>query len=177
MKPIISKNSRIRHPELFKMGDYSVLDDYCYISTQVKTGIFCHIAAGCVIAGGKEEKFEAGSFGGLAAGVKIFCASDNFKEDIGSVLHEYTYVKNNIIRGGVKLANYVTIGANSVVMPNNNIPEGVCIGANSFVPSGFKFEAWSIYAGQRLKLVSRRNRENVLKQGKKVLDALPHNMA
>jgi len=170
MKPIISKNCRIRHPELFKMGDYSVLDDYCYISAQVKTGIFYHIAAGCVIGGGKEEKFEVGSFGGLAAGVKVFCSSDNFKEDIGSVLHEYTYVKNNIIRGGVKTGNYVTIGAGTVVMPNNDIPEGVCIGANSFIPSGFKFESWSIYTGARLRLVSRRNRENVLRQAREILN-------
>lgn len=168
MKPIISQNSRLRYPELFKMGDYSILDDFCYISTQVDVGIFYHIAANCVIAGGREHKFLAGNFGCLAAGVKVFCASDNFKEDISTILHEFTYVKTNIVTGGVVTGDYVTIGAGSIIMPNNFIPNGVCLGANSFVPSNFEFEPWSIYAGNKLRKISERNMNNVLRQAEEI---------
>jgi acetyltransferase-like isoleucine patch superfamily enzyme len=72
------------------------------------------------------------------------------------------------IEGNVTLEKYTGIGTNSVIMPNNHIPEGVCIGALSFVPSNFKFEPWTVYAGTPIRAVKKRNKENVLKTLKKL---------
>lgn len=47
-------------------------------------------------------------------------------------------------------------------MPGNHIPEGVSIGALSFVPSGYKFEPWTVYAGRPIRPIKKRNKENVL---------------
>src|ERR1051325_2975099 len=121
------------------MGIGSILDDFCYISARVKIGRFCHIANGCAIAGGKSRLFEMGDFSSLSAGVKVWCASDDFVEDLvcspsGAV------VKEHLIAGDVILGKYTAVGANSVIMPANKIPEGVAIGALSYVPVNYSFE-------------------------------------
>lgn len=162
--PKISRHVRIRYPLGFKTGDYSIIDDFCYISTQLQIGSFFHIASNCVIAGGKDSKFHAGDFGSLAAGCKVFCSSDNFREDLATVL-PFNDIKNNLIIGDVWLGDYVTIGAGCVIMPGVEIPDGVTIGAMSFVTSKTQFKPWHIYGGYpKLKCLGRRNKENVLKQ-------------
>ena len=60
------------------------------------------------------------------------------------------------------------VGANSVIMPDNSIPDGTVIGALSFVPAAFKFKPWSVYAGIPIRFISARNKAGVLKQVKKL---------
>ena len=73
-------------------------------------------------------------------------------------------MKEHLIRGNVTLGNYTAIGSNSVLMPNNNIPEGTVLGALSFAPAGFEFRPWSVYAGIPVRFVRPRNRESVMEQ-------------
>lgn len=174
MKPIISPNSRIRHPEFFEIGNYSIIDDYCYFSTKVKIGISTHIAASCTIAGGIDSQFICGDFGGLSSGVRVFCASDDFVNDIAGIVPTgFAHLKDHLQTGDVILGNYVTIGANSVVMPNVIIPEGTVIGAMSFVRSSTKLEPWSVYAGfPKLRKITDRNKDNVMRQVEAIRKAL-----
>ena len=44
-----------------------------------------------------------------------------------------------------------------------SVPEGVSIGALSFVPSNYKFEPWTVYAGRPIRPIKKRNKENVIK--------------
>ena len=67
------------------------------------------------------------------------------------------------IKGNVKMGKFTGIGTNSVVMPNNDIPEGVTIGALSFVPSNYKFEPWTVYAGQPIRPIKKRNKANIMR--------------
>jgi len=46
MKPIVSPHVRIRHPEYFEIGEYSIVDDFSYFSTRVRIGRCSHIASG-----------------------------------------------------------------------------------------------------------------------------------
>lgn len=71
VKPIISPHTRIRHPQHFEIGDYSIVDDFCYISTRVRIGVCSHVASGCSIAGGVAHQFSLGDFCSLSSGVKI----------------------------------------------------------------------------------------------------------
>lgn len=165
MKPIISPNSRIRHPEHFVVGEYSIVDDFCYFSTKVRIGRCTHIASGCSIAGGGERQFEIGDYCSLSSGVKIWCTSDDFVNDLVTIIPAgIAQVKDHLISGDVTLENYTAVGSNSVVMPKNTIPEGAAIGALSFVPAGFDFQPWSVYAGVPIRYVRPRNRQNVLDQ-------------
>lgn len=167
---IISKNIRIRYPEHFETSEYSIVDDFCYFSTKIKIGYCSHISNNCTVAGGKELLFKIGEFGSLASGVRIFCASDDFVNDAAVIFpNNMTHLKTHTISGDIILGDYVTIGANTVVMPNQIIPDGVTIGAMSFVPSKFKFKSWSVYAGcPKLKFICKRNKKNVLNEIKEL---------
>lgn len=165
MKPIISRQVRVRHPELFKVSDFSIIDDFCYFSTQVQIGLCSHIAAGCTVGGGKDYRFELGDFSSLSSGVRIWCTSDNFAQDIVTILPVGApQIKEAALVGDVLLKNYTAIGANSVVLPNNVIPEGTVVGALSFVPPGFKFKPWTVYVGSPIREVGPRNQEAVMMQ-------------
>jgi acetyltransferase-like isoleucine patch superfamily enzyme len=173
VKPIISPNIRVRVPDSFVVGEHSIVDDWCYFSTKVRVGRCTHIANGCSVAGGKDRQFEIGDFSSLSSGVKIWCTSDDFVNDVIALIPPgVPDVKDNLIVGDVTIGHYTGVGTNSVIMPQNVIPEGTSIGALSFVPPNFAFESWSVYAGSPIRLVRRRNKENVLAQVAKLKAAL-----
>ena len=162
MKPIISPHIRIRHPEHFEIGEYSVVDDFCYFSTRVRIGVCSHIASGCSVAGGHDYQFLMGDFCSLSSGVKIWCTSDDFVNDLVTIVPEEAGpIKQHLIAGDVTFENCTAVGANTVVMPGNHVPEGTVIGALILVPAGFTFEAWSVYAGVPVRRLGGRNRETV----------------
>jgi acetyltransferase-like isoleucine patch superfamily enzyme len=165
MKPIISPNSRIRYSDSFVIGEDSIVDDFCYFSTQVRIGRCTHIASGCSIAGGIERRFTIGDYSSLSSGVKIWCTSDDFTNDVVTIIPRgVDQVKNHLFSADVEFGNYTAAGANSVVMPGNHVPEGTVIGALSFVPVSFDFRPWSVYAGVPIRYIRQRNRDNVMKQ-------------
>ena len=147
MKPIVSREIRIRHPDLFQVGEGSIVDDFCYFSTRAIVGRYCHIASGCSVAGGAARTFRLGDFSSLSAGVRIWCTSDDFVNDIVTIIPEgFPPIKEHLIVGDVTLERLTAVGANSVVMPDNVIPEGTVIGALSFVPPGSTLRPWTVYA-------------------------------
>lgn len=155
------------------MGDYSIVDDYCYFSARVTIGRCTHVASGCSIAGGPKALCTIGDFSSLSSGVKIWCASDDFVNDVVAIIPPgIEDPKTHLIVGNVELGNYTAVGSNSVVMPKNTIPEGTVIGALSYVPPEFEFEAWSVYAGSPVRLIRRRNQKNVLEQVAKLSAAM-----
>jgi acetyltransferase-like isoleucine patch superfamily enzyme len=155
------------------VGDYSIVDDYCYFSARVTIGRCTHVASGCSIAGGRDTQCTIGDFSSLSSGVKIWCASDDFVTDVVTIIPPgVENPKTHIISGDVVLGNYTAVGSNAVVMPKNTIPEGTVIGALSYVPPAFDFEEWSVYAGSPIRLVKRRNRTNVLAQVARLAAAL-----
>ncbi len=169
-QPIISANIRVRHPQHFIVGEGSIVDDFCYFSTQLKVGRYSHIANGCSIAGGGARQCIIGDYCSLSAGVKIWCTSNDFVNDMVVVTPEGLDLGAKPVSGDVILENFTGVGSNSVIMPDNRIPEGTVIGALSFVPTAFDLKPWSVYAGTPLRLIKRRNKENVLRQARQ-LDA------
>ncbi len=110
-----------------------------------------------------------GDYCSLSSGVKIWCASNDFVNDVVTIIPpEAGSIKTNLITGDVILENYTAVGANSVIMPDNHIPEGTVIGALSFVPTNFEFKSWAVYAGIPVRYMKPRNRENVLAQVKEI---------
>ena len=117
--------------------------------------------------------FSIGDFSSLSSGAKVWCASNDFVNDIVAILPEGCEdIGADPIEGDVIVENHCGIGANTVVMPDNRIPEGVAIGALSFVPPSFRFEPWTVYAGIPVRYVKRRNRERVLAQVGKMKEML-----
>jgi acetyltransferase-like isoleucine patch superfamily enzyme len=176
MNPIVSPHVRIRHPEHFEIGEHSIVDDFSYFSTRVRIGLCSHIASGCSVAGGRDYQFTLGDFSSLSSGAKIWCVSDDFVNDLVTTLPAGVGpIKQHLIEGDVTFGNYTAAGANAVVMPDNDIPEGTVIGALSLVPVRFRFEPWTVYAGVPIRRIAGRNREAVRTQAdalRKRLDAM-----
>ena len=155
----------IKKPDLVEVGDNVRIADFCRISSACKIGSDCEIAPGTYIAGGDGRyTFEMGSYSSLAAGVRIWLSSNDYVNEL--VTHSVPCVKE--IQGDVRLGRYTGVGTNSVIMPGNDIPEGVTIGALSFVPSGYRFEPWTVYAGRPIRPIKKRNKENVFKTLEKI---------
>ncbi len=117
--------------------------------------------------GGIKYQFRLGDYSSLSSGVKIWCASGDYVNDL--IISSPPGISlppemSNADAGDVIMERCTCVGANTVVMPDNHIPEGVTIGALSFVPTGFQFEPWSVYAGIPLKKIKARNKESVLAQ-------------
>jgi acetyltransferase-like isoleucine patch superfamily enzyme len=161
---IVSPHTRIRHPQHFEIGAYSIVDDFCYLSTRVRIGVCSHVASGCSIAGGAAHQFSLGDFCSLSSGVKIWCASNDFANDLVCIVPEGADIGAHPIEGDVTMGNYTGVGANAVVLPGNDVPEGTVIGALSFVPARFAFEPWSVYAGIPVRRIGARNKASVLEQ-------------
>lgn len=165
MKPIISPHIRLRHPELFEIGSGSIVDDFCYFSTRVIVGRYSHIASGCSVAGGGERTFRLGDFSSLSAGVRIWCTSDDFVNDLVTIIPSgFPRIKENLISGDVTIGRFTAVGSNTVIMPGNELPEGTAVGALSFVPPSMSLRAWTVYAGTPVREIRARNRDQVLRQ-------------
>ena len=163
--PIISKHIRVRCPDHFKIGIGSIVDDFCYFSTRVTVGKYSHIANGCSVAGGSARLFTLGDFSSISAGVKIWCASDDFVNDLVTIIPPGVgQIKENFIEGDVEMEQFTAVGSNSVIMPGVHLPEGTVIGALSFVPAFSKLEGWSVYAGVPVRKICDRNKEAVNRQ-------------
>lgn len=163
-EPIVSPNTRIRYPEALRVGEGSIIDDYCYLSTRITIGRYCHIANNCSIAGGPDVGFELGDFSSLSAGVRIWCASNDFVHDVIALFPRELAAEDHSVKGDVVFGRLTGVGSNAVVMPDNRVPEGVAIAALSFVPTRFSFKPWTVYAGVPIREVGPRDRDSVLGQ-------------
>lgn len=155
----------IKKPDLVEVGDNVRISDFCRISSACEIGSDCEIATGTYISGGDGKyKFKMGSYSSLAAGVRIWLSSNDYVNEL--ITHSVPNVKE--IQGNVTMEKYTGIGTNSVIMPDNHIPEGVSIGALSFVPSNFKFEPWTVYAGRPIRAIKKRNPGKCLKHAAQI---------
>lgn len=142
-----------------------MIDDFCYFSTKVRIGRLSHVASGCSVAGGGAYSLTLGDYSSLSSGVKVWCSSDDFARSLIFLPPAGTEdVKEFALSGDVSIGDCSGIGANTVVMPSNTLPEGTAIGALSFVPPNFPFEPWSVYAGIPIRRVRSRDREAVQRQ-------------
>jgi len=162
--PIVSDNVRIRVPDGFVVGEGSIVDDYSYFSTRIHVGRFCHLAHGISVGGGRERTFTLGDFSSVSTGTRIWCASADFVSDMVALYPPQFHVQDHMISGDVTMETLTVVGANSVLMPDNHVPEGVAIGALSFVPPGFEFEPWTVYAGIPVRPICPRDRSSVMRQ-------------
>lgn len=155
----------IKKPELIEVGDNVRISDFCRISAACKIGDHCELAPGTYIAGGSGKyTFTMKGYSSLAAGVKIWLATNDYVDEL--VTHSVPEVKE--VTGDVTMDLYTGIGSNTVVMPGNIIPIGVTIGANSFVPSGFEFEPWTVYAGNPIRRKKSRNKARIIQTLEKI---------
>jgi galactoside O-acetyltransferase len=165
---LIKKNVGMFFIENISIGSNVRIDDNVIIvasskENPVKIGNYVHIATNCYLAG--SAGIEMSDFSGLATGVQIFSASDDYS---GKKLTNPTVGKPYIGGkfGKVTLGKHVIIGAGSIVLPDVNIKQGSSVGALSLVNKDL--EDWGVYFGIPVKKIKDRQK-NILKLEKKFL--------
>ena len=164
---MISKKVSIYSPQNISIGDNVRIDDFTIISGTsgyIKIQNHIHIASYCNLVGG--GGIELDSFSGLSSRVSLYSLSNDYDGDflIGPTIKS-DYTKHD--KGPIILKKYVTIGTNSVVMPNIKIQEGAVLGAFSMAKKNI--DEWSIYFGVPAKKIKSR-KKGLIKLAKKMSD-------
>jgi len=150
----ISRKASIYNPEKMIIGDNVRIDDFCILSGTIFLNSFIHISAYTAMYGRYGIIME--SYSGISPRCTIFSATDDFSGEymIGPMINDkYT----NVNGGQVRIQKHVQIGANSVILPNISINEGVAIGALSLVNEDL--EPWWVYAGIPVKKIKERKKD------------------
>jgi acetyltransferase-like isoleucine patch superfamily enzyme len=153
--------AKITFSENISIGNSVIIDDFAFIMGTGHTyiGDFVHISSFVSITGG--GLFVAEDFVGIAAGVRIYTGDDDYTGGCltnPSVPYPYRRIK----RSRVDLGRHVVIGANTVILAGVNIPEGVSVGANSFIGKNVKLEPWTTYVGSPVRPLRERPSKKML---------------
>ncbi len=157
---VIGKTVRIRYPEIVEIADNVIIDDFTYISTQLKIGSYVHIAAGCKIIGGKDSYVEFGEFSTLSSNVVLAAGSDDFVGGLATPLVPAKY-KGDVDTGSIIIGRHSIVGANSVVLPNVTFHDGASLGALSLAKRDLK--SWYLYAGVPARKIRARDNDQIEK--------------
>lgn len=142
---IIGKTVRIRCPEDTVIGDYTIIDDFAYISCASEIGKRCHIASHVSISGGAGQ-FKMGECSTISNHCSVHCASSDYTSvslDLPSVAPEQRF---GGAVGGVVIGRYVTVGAHSCILPGSHLPDGSAFGAFSLINRS-DYESLGLYVG------------------------------
>jgi len=145
---------RVRRPELVRIGAFTIIDDFTYISGGFEIGRFGHIAPNVSLVGARGT-IRAGDFVGVAAGSCVYASSSDYSEvslDLPGVPPEFQF-------GGttedVVLGDHVLLGSHTVVLPGVVLPEGVATAAHTVLRKR-QYQPWTLYGGLDSKPLVRR---------------------
>jgi galactoside O-acetyltransferase len=153
--------AKIVNAENVTFGHNVIIDDFVFIVARqaIRIGNYVHIASFTSITGG--GVFILGDYSTLSSGVRIFTGTEELTEPslLGSAVPP---PYRNPLRSLTQIAQHCMIGANTVVLPGVNLPEGVVIGAMSLVRENDHVSPWTIWAGNPLHYIKDRPREAIL---------------
>jgi len=152
----ISKKAEIVGLENIKIGRNVRIDSFVVLLCgrgELQIGSNVHIEPLASIV--SHHGIYIGDFCTISHGVRLFTASANYGGEYFTNGFPNNEFQKPII-GSIVLGNHVIIGANSVVLPNLKLGDGVGVGALSFVRQSL--EPWTIFAGNPLRELGKRAR-------------------
>jgi acetyltransferase-like isoleucine patch superfamily enzyme len=166
---IVGKTVRIRKPARCRIGDYSILDDFTYISCGITVGRYTHLGANGVLIGG-DAHITIGDFVNIAPGCRLIAASNDFSGGglVGPTIPPEFAAAS--ITADVSIGDHVLFGTNTVVLPGTQVPEGVSTGALTLLTPKMKLEPWTLYAGSPARPLRVRAREEILATARRLLE-------
>jgi len=166
----IARTCSIIGAENITIGDNVRIDGYCTIVAAgkgyINLGSYIHIGGYCALLAAEGIVME--DLTTISWGIKIFTRSDDFSGNHmtnPTVPSKYTGIKG----GTVTLKRHSLVGANSIILPEVTVGEGVAVGALSMVNKNL--DDWGIYAGTPAKRIKDRSR-NLLNLEKVFLEDL-----
>lgn len=150
----LSKKVSIYTPERIHIGNNTRIDDFCILSGNLRIGNYVHIAASCLLFGGKDGiVFE--DYSGISSRSAVYAESDDYS---GRCFTNPTLPMNcrNILGGGVTIKKHAIIGSGCTVLPNVIIGEGTAVGSMSLVNKSL--DEWGICIGIPCKRIKSRDK-------------------
>lgn len=157
---IIGRTVRIKDPHRVSIGNNVIIDDYTYISGDVSIGDYVHIAPGCVLSA-SSGGIEMQALSGLSAGCKVYGGSSNYMKiglDMPTIPKEFQY---NVILEKTILRSFVLVGANCVVLPGCDLPQGLSVAAGIILRKNYQLKPWHCVIDNTIKLLPRRGLEEL----------------
>lgn len=165
-------NAKIIGAEDISIGDSVILDDFVFImaTSPMSIGSFVHIAGAVSIVGGGE--FTIGDFSGISGGTRVYTGNDDY---LGGSLTGPTVPPpfRTAIRSFVHIGRHAIIGANTVILPGVEIPDGAAVGALSLVNRSL--EPWTVYVGSPARPIRERPKEKMLELERRLHETLYDN--
>jgi galactoside O-acetyltransferase len=160
----VSTKCSIYNPKNIILHDNIRIDDFAVLSASGQLVIknYVHIAHQCLINAAKLIVFD--NYTAISAGTKLYGATDDFS-GIAITNPTVDICYRNVKSGDIILNPHTIIGTNTVILPGVHFGTGTAIGAQSLVLRDT--EAWKIYAGSPIKLISERKKD-VLEFDKKL---------
>lgn len=132
------------------IGRGTRIDAFVTITGTVILGDYCHISTGACIFGG--AGFEMGDFSGLSPGAKVFTSTEDIDRGF---MHPTAPGERFPISAPIRVGSHCAVGANSILLPGADLPDGVVIGYNSGTKE--RLMAWSVWAGNPARFVRMRD--------------------
>jgi len=153
----ISKICTIVGCDKISIDSNTRIDDYSVITSEsglIIIGSYVHIGSHSIISG--SGGVVIGDYSGMSQGAKIYSSTDDYIEGyLSNPMVSDKYRK--VTKKKVILSKFVTMGANSIVLPGVGIAEGCAIGAQSLVNKNTK--EWGLYHGSPARRVADRSKK------------------
>ena len=160
-KVFIGHNVLFANPQKVFLGNKVRIDPFTFITTGLETGDNIQICAYAMLSGGAQHTIKLGNWSFIGYGSKLFCASEDYSGAHGPV-NEF-WGNNEIRRGDIQFLDYAGIASEVMVFPSVTLPEGCCIGAQSFIHTKNDLAPWSVWMGNPPKLFKMRDKDTVIK--------------
>lgn len=155
----IGHNVLFANPQKVFLGNRVRIDPFTFITTGLETGDNIQICAYSMLGGGAQHTIKLGDWTFIGYGSKLFCASEDYSGKHGPV-NEF-WGNNEIRRGNIEFKNYAGIASDVIVFPSVVIPEGCCVGAQSFIHTRNDLIPWSVWLGNPPQFHKYRDKEMV----------------
>lgn len=109
-----------------EVGANTRIDGGCVVTGRVRIGRNCHLSTGSCLFGA--HGITVGDHVGISAGVRVFTGTDDPRGDLLG-LHEENELEHDGVHEPVWISDYVTVGANAVVLPGTILGAEAMVGA------------------------------------------------
>lgn len=148
------------------MGDFCQIDEdvHLFAGKGITLGRHLHLAFGSSISGG--GFCDVGDFVGISGGVRIVTGADEIQGGLTNPTVPLEFRQVN--RSQVVIGAHALIFTSTVVLPGVRIGEGTVVAAGSLVHRDLP--PWSIYAGNPLVCIGRRDPEPILNAARRLVE-------
>ena len=163
---IVHQSCVLTRPLLVEIGSHCAIDGFLWCSTGLRIKDYVHIGPHVSIIGGQDSYLEMGNFSSLATGCRVICGTDNYQGDGFQIPMVPKAYRGSTTIAPIIIENFVGVGANVVIMPGVKLAEGCVIATGTCVRGDT--EPWTIYAGDPLIPVKRRESSVILAMAKEM---------